>query len=189
MKKLLLTALLAVSATAFAGLTTTVTSGTESLALPVTVKGNVVEATKLTMELTALDNAGPDGRTMTFNFGDLVKGISKEDLVGTFQVRLLKNNDASNGVDEIPFSGTPIYELVGGNLENSNQTSKTTTPNKVKLTYQLGSLQGLAGVTKNTEKLTVTADSSDYNTVQVGQFTDAAVKIKVTLSETNNPKK
>lgn len=192
MKKLLLTALLAVSATAFAGLTTTVTSGTETLALPVTVKGNVVDATKLTMELTALDNAGADGRTMTFNFGNLVKGISVDELVGTFRVRLLKEEGST--VNEIPFDKEPKYTLVGGTVANDidlttstgEAESSVTASNNVTLKYHLGSVKGLAKVTSNTEKLTVTADAKNAT---VGQFTDNSIKIKVTLDEANNSKK
>lgn len=163
-------------------MTTTVTSGNETLVLPVTVKGNVVEATKLTMEVTALDNAGADGRTMTFNFGDLIKGISTEELVGTFRVRLVKND---SGLKEIEFDNAPKYSLVGGTAEDKDLTSDTgiaessvTTTNHVSLKFKLGSVKGTKKVLQNTEKLTVTADAVSAN---VGLFTDSSVKIKVTL--------
>lgn len=183
MKKLLLTALLAVSATAFGAITTTVVTGTETGALPVVVKGNVIEATKLTMELTALDNAGVDGRSMTFNFGDLVKGISDDTLVGTFQVRLLK---VKNGkTEEVAFAGAPQYTLLKG-TESPNSTFTVNTTNNVKLDYVLQGTQGTAGITKNTERLAVTASAKS---AEVGQFTDSSIKIQVTLQESGNTDK
>lgn len=184
MKKLLLSALLAASATSFAGITVPVVTGNESALLPIVVKGNVIEATKLTMEVTALDNAGPDGRSMTFNFGDLVKGISKEDLVGTFRVRLLKKATSSNDIEEHKFDKEPKYTLIGGaegtGADSIGETNTTTT-NGVKLKYVLGAVKGVKDVTRNEEKLTVSADASNYSSVSVGQFTDSSVKVKITL--------
>lgn len=179
MKKLLVAALLAVGATSFAAVTVPVTTGNESGVLPVVVKGNVVDATKLTMEITALDNAGPDGRSLTFNFGDLVKGAGKEDLVGTFRVRLLKNG--ASGIDEFAFDKAPKYTLLGGTNgdgRENNAEEDITTTNLVGLKYHLGSTKGTAGVTRNEEKLTVSADATSAN---VGAFTDSSIKIKVTL--------
>lgn len=189
MKKLLVAALLAVGATSFAAVTVPVTTGNESGVLPIVVKGNVIDATNLTMEITALDNAGPDGRSMTFNFGDLVKGYGKEDLVGTFRVRLLRTktkdqpSTSTNPVQEFAFDKEPKYTLIGG-TEGTGVDGiaevNTTTTNHVPLHYHLGSVKGVKGVTRNEEKLTVSADATG-DAVTVGQFTDSSVKVKITL--------
>lgn len=199
MKKLLLSALLAASATSLAAIVTPINgpagSNTTIGYLPITVKGNVIDATNLVMELVAEDNAGPDGRTMTFNFGDLVRGSDAESLIGTFRVRLLRTktkdtpSSSSNPIQEWKFDNAPQYELEGGNGVSGKETLSrdTTTPTNVKLNYTLNSLTGAAGVTVNRGKITVTPDvkhdlSDGATGVKTGNFTDNAVRLKVTVT-------
>lgn len=142
------------------------------------LRAQVLDPTKLLMEITALENAGKDHKSLTFDFGNLVKGISQDTLQGTFQVRLLKSST------EIAFDNTPRYTLVkySNPADQSPEKAKnfTTNVNGVSLNYSLRETEGVAGIKRNKGTLLVSADARGSN-VKLGEFTDNSIKIKITL--------
>ena len=94
MKKLFLAAMLVVGATSFGAVVKPVNQakGTTDALLPLVVTGNVVEPTDLMLEVTPVLNAGPDGKSLAYDFGDMIQGITKQTLNGTFTVRLLTSD-------------------------------------------------------------------------------------------------
>lgn len=84
MKKLFLAAMLVVGATSFGAVVKPVNQaqGTTDALLPLVVTGNVIEPTDLMLEVTPVLNAGPDGKSLALDFGDLIKGKSKQTLNG-----------------------------------------------------------------------------------------------------------
>ena len=109
MKKLFLAAMLVVGATSFGAVVKPVNQaqGTTDALLPLVVTGNVIEPTDLMLEVTPVLNAGPDGKSLALDFGDLIKGKSKQTLNGTFIARLL-----TSAGKESYFANEPTYKIV-----------------------------------------------------------------------------
>lgn len=180
MKKLFLTAMLVVGATSFGAVVKPVnqaTGNTEAL-LPLVVTGNVIEPTDLMLEVTPVLNAGPDGKSLAYDFGDLIKGMSKQTLNGTFNVRLLAKDKS-----ESYFATAPQYSIVkaDGTDANDDLTNGRTLSNKVKLLYGLAQPKGEAGVKMNRGTVVVSADATASD-VTTGLFTDTGLSVKVTVT-------
>lgn len=184
MKKLFLVAMLVVGATSFGAVVKPVNQakGTTDALLPLVVTGNVVEPTDLMLEVTPVLNAGPDGKSLAYDFGDLIKGTSKQTLNGTFTARLLTKNN-----EESFFAAAPQYSIVkaeDGNLAdgqgaNGGKTTKTLT-NNVNLEYSLVQPKGEAGVKTNRGTVVVSADATTATTT--GLFTDTGLSVKISVT-------
>lgn len=140
------------------------------------LKAQVLENTNLLLEVTALDNAGSDNKSFTFDFGNLIKGVSEEELKGTFQVRLLKNSK------EINFDFEPEYLLIDNSENNflGKQVINKQTKNNVILTYLLEKITGEKNVSKNFGNLLIKANSKGSN-VLPGVFLENNISIKITI--------
>lgn len=141
----------------------------------VTLKAEVLDNTNLLMEITALDNAGKDNKSLEFDFGDLVKG-TQDTLQGTFQVRLL------NSGGEVKFDNAPEYILIKKGTGDSVISNKTfdNMVRDVSLHYNLRDTRGVAGITRNQGTLMVSATTT-VNSL-AGAFYDGSVSIKITLA-------
>lgn len=139
------------------------------------LKAQVLDNTNLLLEISAIDNAGADNKSLTFDFGNLIKGVSEEELKGTFQVRLLKNSN------EILFDNAPSYKLIENSNDLGVQTITKTTNNNVILTYTLQEILGQKNTTKNFGTLIINANAKGNN-VNVGTFLENNVYIKITLT-------
>lgn len=181
MKKLFLTAMLVVGATSFGAVVKPVNqaSGTTEALLPLVVTGNVIEPTDLMLEVTPVLNAGPDGKSLAYDFGDMIKGVTKQTLNGTFNVRLLTKEGK-----ESFFVNAPTYSIVKATdgLEATTETTdgKTLT-NNVKLLYGLAQPKGEAGVKMNRGTVVVSADATAGN-VTTGLFTDTGLSVKISVA-------
>ena len=180
MKKLFLTAMLVVGATSFGAVVKPVNqaSGTTEALLPLVVTGNVIEPTDLMLEVTPVLNAGPDGKSLAYDFGDLIKGMSKQTLNGTFNVRLLTVDKS-----ESYFATAPTYTIVkadGQEAQPADLTEKELS-NKVKLNYSLAKPSGEAGVKLNRGTVVVSADATNGEAV-TGLFTDTGLSVKVSIT-------
>ena len=181
MKKLFLTAMLVVGATSFGAVVKPVNqaSGTTEALLPLVVTGNVIEPTDLMLEVTPVLNAGPDGKSLAYDFGDLIKGMSKQTLNGTFNVRLLTKEGK-----ESFFVNAPTYSIVkaaNGSEATTETTDGKTLTNNVKLLYGLAQPKGEAGVKMNRGTVVVSADATAEN-VTTGLFTDTGLSVKVSVT-------
>lgn len=179
MKKLFLTAMLVVGATSFGAVVKPVNQaqGTTEALLPLVVTGNVIEPTDLMLEVTPVLNAGPDGKSLAYDFGDMIKGVTKQTLNGTFNVRLLTKSG-----EESYFASAPEYKIVkvsDGLVAGSSETQKTL-DNKVSLSYNLAQPKGEAGVKLNRGTVVVSADATSASTA--GLFTDTGLSVKVSIS-------
>lgn len=179
MKKLFLTAMLVVGATSFGAVVKPVNQaqGTTEALLPLVVTGNVIEPTDLMLEVTPVLNAGPDGKSLAFDFGDMIQGITKQTLNGTFNVRLLTSDKK-----ESYFKEAPTYKIVqanGDEVAESKKTNKLT--NGVNLDYSLAQPKGEAGVKGNRGTVVVSADATAEN-VTTGLFTDTGLSVKVSVT-------
>ena len=157
MKKLFLTAMLVVGATSFGAVVKSVNQaqGTTEALLPLVVTGNVIEPTDLMLEVTPVLNAGPDGKSLAYDFGDLIKGMSKQTLNGTFNVRLLTKNQ-----EESYFATAPEYKIVQADGVDVLDSKKTNTLNNgVKIDYSLAKPNGESGVKINRGTVVVSADA------------------------------
>lgn len=179
MKKLFLAAMLVVGATSFGAVVkpvNQVAGNTEAL-LPLVVTGNVVEPTDLMLEVTPVLNAGPDGKSLAYDFGDMIQGISKQTLNGTFTARLLTKNK-----EESYFASAPTYEIVKADGSATDDLSNgRTLANKVKLFYSLAQPKGEAGVKTNRGTVVVSADATDSG-VTTGLFTDTGLSVKISVT-------
>lgn len=179
MKKLFLTAMLVVGATSFGAVVKPVNqaSGTTEALLPLVVTGNVIEPTDLMLEVTPVLNAGPDGKSLAYDFGDMIQGISKQTLNGTFNVRLLTKTKT-----ESYFATAPQYSIVkaDGNVANEEETKRTLN-NKVVLGYSLAKPSGETGVKLNRGTVVVSADATAQDTT-TGLFTDTGLSVKVSIT-------
>lgn len=177
MKKLFLVAMLVVGATSFGAVVKPVNQaqGTTDALLPLVVTGNVIEPTDLMLEVTPVLNAGPDGKSLAFDFGDMIKGLSKQTLNGTFNVRLLNSSKK-----ESYFASAPTYEIVmaDGSQAQANNTKKTL-GNQVALEYSLSQPKGEAGVKTNRGTVVVSADAT--NATDTGLFTDTGLSVKISI--------
>ncbi len=178
MKKLFLTAMLVVGATSFGAVVKSVNQaqGTTEALLPLVVTGNVIEPTDLMLEVTPVLNAGPDGKSLAYDFGDLIKGMSKQTLNGTFNVRLLTKNQ-----EESYFATAPEYKIVQADGVDVLDSKKTNTLNNgVKIDYSLAKPNGESGVKINRGTVVVSADATSASTA--GLFTDTGLSVKVSIS-------
>ncbi|MGL5622949.1 hypothetical protein, partial [Cetobacterium sp.] len=158
MKKLLLAALAVLSTTAFSAIGTQVTNGTGTATLPITVQGNVLDTTTASLVVTPLRNAGVDGASMAFDFGDLHRGSSQM-LSGTYQAEIIQN-----GVLAAATGGLIKSELVNhGTVIPSNQFKSEIGTDHVTIDYALAAPEknladpdkthtGLLSVTVNVDK-------------------------------------
>lgn len=184
MKKLFLTAMLVVGATSFGAVVKPVNQaqGTTEALLPLVVTGNVIEPTDLMLEVTPVLNAGPDGKSLAYDFGDLIKGMSKQTLNGTFTARLLTQDKK-----ESYFAAAPQYSIVkaeDGNLADGQSTNGGKTArildNAVNLDYSLVQPKGEAGVRVNRGTVVVSADAT--NATSTGLFTDTGLSVKISVT-------
>lgn len=175
MKKLFLAAMLVVGATSFGAVVKPVNqaAGNTEALLPLVVTGNVVEPTDLMLEVTPVLNAGPDGKSLAFDFGDLIKGTSKQTLNGTFTTRLLTSDKK-----ESYFASAPTYEIVMADGSQASNTKKTL-GNDVALEYSLSQPKGEAGVKTNRGTVVVSADATNATTA--GLFTDTGLSVKISV--------
>jgi hypothetical protein len=180
MKKLFLAAMLVVGATSFGAVVKPVNQakGTTDALLPLVVTGNVVEPTDLMLEVTPVLNAGPDGKSLAYDFGDMIQGITKQTLNGTFTARLLTKDKK-----ESYFATAPKYKLVkadGTDAGDVDLKDKELT-NKVKLSYSLAQPEGEAGVKTNRGTVVVSADATG-DLVTTGLFTDTGLSVKISIA-------
>lgn len=181
MKKLFLAAMLVVGATSFGAVVKPVNQvkGTTEALLPLVVTGNVVEPTDLMLEVTPVLNAGPDGKSLAYDFGDMIQGITKQTLNGTFTVRLLTSDKK-----ESYFATAPEYSIVkatDGSVATDETTTGKTLANNVKLLYGLAQPKGEAGVKTNRGTVVVSADATAQN-VTTGLFTDTGLSVKISIA-------
>ena len=181
MKKLFLAAMLVVGATSFGAVVKPVNQakGTTDALLPLVVTGNVVEPTDLMLEVTPVLNAGPDGKSLAYDFGDMIQGITKQTLNGTFTVRLLTSDKK-----ESYFATAPEYSIVkatDGSVATDETTTGKTLANNVKLLYGLAQPKGEAGVKTNRGTVVVSADATAQN-VTTGLFTDTGLSVKISIA-------
>lgn len=177
MKKLFLAAMLVVGATSFGAVVKPINqaAGNTDALLPLIVTGNVIDPTDLMLEVTPVLNAGPDGKSLAYDFGDLIKGLSKQTLNGTFNVRLLAKDGS-----ESYFANEPTYKIVnadGSEVPNSKATN--TLNNGVKVDYSLAQPKGEAGVKLNRGTVVVSADATAATTT--GLFTDTGLSVKISV--------
>ena len=180
MKKLFLAAMLVVGATSFGAVVKPVNQaqGTTDALLPLVVTGNVIEPTDLMLEVTPVLNAGPDGKSLAYDFGDMIQGITKQTLNGTFTVRLLTSDKK-----ESYFATAPEYSIVkatDGSVATDETTTGKTLANNVKLLYGLAQPKGEAGVKTNRGTVVVSADATDVG-VTTGLFTDTGLSVKISV--------
>lgn len=168
MKKLLLASLLVVGATSFGAVSTELSQqGAGEAKLPIKVVGNVISTTNTTLVVTPLNNAGVNGASMEFAFGDLVTGRDQT-LSGNFEVALYKE-DA-----KVAFTNAPTVTLEGG-TPGSGENIKTTTLDQAKLTYTLGALTKKGIAYENSIDISVKPTAA-------GNFVDNAVSVKVAVT-------
>ena len=177
MKKLFLAAMLVVGATSFGAVVKPVNQaqGTTDALLPLVVTGNVIEPTDLMLEVTPVLNAGPDGKSLALDFGDLIKGKSKQTLNGTFIARLL-----TSAGKESYFANEPTYKIVKADGTEVSDNKQTNTLNGVKIDYSLAQPKGEAGVKTNSGTVVVSADATDVG-VTTGLFTDTGLSVKISV--------
>lgn len=180
MKKLFLAAMLVVGATSFGAVVKPVNqaAGNTEALLPLVVTGNVVEPTDLMLEVTPVLNAGPDGKSLAYDFGDMIQGISKQTLNGTFTARLL-----TQAKKESFFIAEPVYSIVkasDGTEASGGDINDKALGNGVKLTYGLAQLKGEAGVKTNRGTVVVSADATDASAT--GLFTDTGLSVKISVT-------
>lgn len=184
MKKLFLAAMLVVGATSFGAVVKPVNqaAGNTEALLPLVVTGNVVEPTDLMLEVTPVLNAGPDGKSLTFDFGDMIKGFSKQTLNGTFNVRLITKDKK-----ESFFAEAPQYSIVkaDGSDASNDLTNGRTLSNNVKLLYGLAQPTGETGVKLNRGTVVVSADATADN-ITTGLFTDTGLSVKISVTNQKN---
>ena len=181
MNKLFFAAMLVVGATSFGAVVKPVSQakGTTDALLPLVVTGNVVEPTDLMLEVTPVLNAGPDGKSLAYDFGDMIQGITKQTLNGTFTVRLLTSDKK-----ESYFATAPEYSIVkatDGSVATDETTTGKTLANNVKLLYGLAQPKGEAGVKTNRGTVVVSADATAQN-VTTGLFTDTGLSVKISIA-------
>ncbi len=182
MKNFLLGALLIVGSSAFGAVAMPVTgsgsSGTGTAKLPVKVVGTVIDtATTTTMVITPLKNAGVNGNTMEFEFGDLVEDQTQQ-LEGTYKIELRKNGTIT------AFTQPPTVTLEGGTSVGSGNKATSTIgigsgTDDVALAYTLGALS-IQGDKTYIGNLTVDAKVKDG--ANTGTFIDRSVGIKVEVT-------
>lgn len=180
MKKLFLAAMLVVGATSFGAVVKPVNqaAGNTEALLPLVVTGNVVEPTDLMLEVTPVLNAGPDGKSLAYDFGDMIQGISKQTLNGTFTARLL-----TQAKKESFFIAEPVYSIVkasDGTEASGRDINDKALGNGVKLTYGLAQPKGEAGVKTNRGTVVVSADATDASAT--GLFTDTGLSVKISVT-------
>lgn len=184
MKKLLLTlgALSILSTTAFSAVPTKLTGvGTAAdkaagtAVLPIVVQGEVIATTDLTLVVTPLRNAGVDGASMAFDFGQLYIGQSQK-LEGTYKAEIVQNDTVLT-----PKSGTLKSELLKAGAA-SGVTVTSTTATNVNIAYALNAadttFNGVVGA--HTGTLAVVANTTGAT---AGVFTDNAIGIRVTATD------
>lgn len=81
MKKLMILTLLVLGATAYGA----VTGNDNSAEMPLTVRGTVIPSSGQALVIEPIKNAGPNGTTMEFDFGEIVQGNSQA-LEGTYEI-------------------------------------------------------------------------------------------------------
>ena len=169
MKKLFLAAMLVVGATSFGAVVKPVNQaqGTTDALLPLVVTGNVIEPTDLMLEVTPVLNAGPDGKSLALDFGDLING--------TFIARLL-----TSAGKESYFANEPTYKIVKADGTEVSDNKQTNTLNGVKIDYSLAQPKGEAGVKTNRGTVVVSADATDVG-VTTGLFTDTGLSVKISV--------
>lgn len=180
MKKLFLAAMLVVGATSFGAVVKPVNqaAGNTEALLPLVVTGNVVEPTDLMLEVTPVLNAGPDGKSLAYDFWDMIQGISKQTLNGTFTARLL-----TQAKKESFFIAEPVYSIVkasDGTEASGGDINDKALGNGVKLTYGLAQPKGEAGVKTNRGTVVVSADATDASAT--GLFTDTGLSVKISVT-------
>lgn len=108
-KMLLIGAMLVLGATSFgqrvADLNLADSKYSGGTKLDVLVKGEVVDSTKNILVITPITNAGADGTTIEFNFGEM-KLNSSATMVGKFKAEIFKAGDHNTPID---LSKTNIY--------------------------------------------------------------------------------
>lgn len=180
MKKLFLAAMLVVGATSFGAVVKPVNqaSGRTEVLLPLVVTGNVIEPTDLMLEVTPVLNAGPDGKSLAYDFGDMIQGVTKQTLNGTFTARLLTQTKK-----ESFFIAEPEYSIVkasDGTVASGGDINDKALGNGVKLTYGLAQPKGEAGVKINRGTVVVSADAT--NASATGLFTDTGLSVKISVT-------
>lgn len=197
MKKLLFVgALLIVGATAFGAVTQELRSAAniENLTgsdligeatLRLTTRGTVIDPTgKAVLVLTPTVNAGPDGESLSFDFGSLVIGQSQS-LIGKFTAQVVTSDDAG-GVEALPFGNATVLislakDVTDGTLTGtSNLTGlkllDTATGNEMgALGYQLQSTK--TNSSTYTGEVIATADPDGE-----GSFINKDGKVTVSVS-------
>ncbi len=177
MKKLFLTAMLVVGATSFGAVVKPVNQaqGTTEALLPLVVTGNVIEPTDLMLEVTPVLNAGPDGKSLAYDFGDMIQGVTKQTLNGTFTARLMTKDKK-----ESYFAAAPTYSIVQADGTSATGQTNKTLGNNVVLDYSLAQPKGEAGVKMNRGTVVVSADATNASTT--GLFTDTGLSVKVSVT-------
>lgn len=171
MKKLLLASLLLVGATSFGAAAGEITQeGTGMANLPVVVKGNVLEDTKLVLVVTPEKNAGVNGDTMEFDFGNIGLGSkAKHEMTNGFKVELLKKEK------QIAFNQAPTAKLTGVGVDSKNETVAAD------VIYTLSSALNKTEGEAYRGTLTVKVEPK-----KAGSFIDTACNIQVSVAGQTN---
>lgn len=156
-KMLLIGAMLVLGATSFAQRVADLNPADSKYSggtkLDVLVKGEVVDSNKNILVITPITNAGADGTTIEFNFGEM-KLNSSATMVGKFKAEVFKAGEHNTPID---LSGTNIYvgiangDNIPGTDDVGNFEKKKTfdlksiedgTKTLGKVTYELGPNSG-----------------------------------------------
>lgn len=183
MKKYLLGALLVIGARSFSAVAVPITSssGTAAADLPVKVVGTVLDSkTSKVLVVTAMKNAGVNGGSLEFDFGNLIEGQDQQ-LDGTFKVEVMQSGAA------VALSIPPTATLEGGTAVGTDKkkatvdvsTANPDNKDDVTLTYGLSTL---GKQSDNSYLGTLTVGAKVKAGADAGTFVDRTVGIKVEVT-------
>lgn len=202
MKKLLLGALLVVTAgMAYGKVMVEVegtTKGTATGSLIVESRGEVIDPTgKVFLEIVPIMSAGGDGKSLVFNHGAVAMGTKGNDLVGGFEARVVKyesmgEGQASNIVEVLPGK----YSVVLKTEDSEAVTSTDNTYISKDIKNYLGNNTDLLGKLSYELQVNTPSDESvevckgsviaavdATSAVATGSFIDRTVEVEVTVTE------
>lgn len=201
MKKLLLGALLVVTAgMAYGKVMVEVegtTTGTATGSLIVESRGEVIDPTgKVFLEIVPIMSAGGDGKSLVFNHGAVAMGTKGNDLVGGFEARVIKydvgEGGTLNGIEELPGQ----YSVVLKTEDSEAVTSTDNTYISKDIKNYLGNNTDLLGKLSYELQVNTPSDESvevckgsviaavdATSAVATGSFIDRTVEVEVTVTE------
>lgn len=156
--------------------------GTGKGSLGLVARGSVVDiASKVVLEIIPTVNAGIDGTSLEFNFGDMLPGDSAVH-TGKFTARVLNN--------KVPVSiGDKLTTEVVDNGRTSNELKNTTGDVVGKIKYEKAGSSGFIDTDKTYEGVITSQINLNQDDKTKGTFYDtgAYVKINVNALEITTP--